>query len=60
MSYPLFLLYTGIFMVLGLLAGIVLVLAGRRHRVAVSVLLLPFRSRPQRTLLHPVPLQSDH
>lgn len=59
MSYSLFLLYTALFMILGLLVGIVLILVGSRHRVAVSVMLLPFRARPQRTLLHPVPLQQE-
>lgn len=59
MSYHLFLLYTAIFLTLGLLAGIVLVLVGSRHRIAVRVLLLPFRTRPQRPLLHPVPLQPE-
>lgn len=59
MSYQLFLLYTACFLTLGLLIGLVMVVIGSRHRVAVRVLLLPFRTRPQRPMLHPVPLRSQ-
>lgn len=59
MSYSLFLLYTAVFLTLGLLVGIVLVLVGSRHRVALRALLMSFRARPERTLLHPVPLPQD-
>lgn len=55
MSYTLFLYFTGFFVGIGLLLGIVLLIIARYHRIALHSL-LPLSSRKHQALLRPVSL----
>lgn len=56
MPYTFFLYFTGFFVCVGLLLGVVLLLVAFRHRVALRSLLLPLDPREHYALLHPVEL----
>lgn len=59
MPYQLFLLYTGVFVAIGILAGIVLLWIGSRYRVSLRSLATPLTARHRPRLVHRVPLNSD-